>query len=93
MDIQFTWDENKYRLNLVRHRVTFEEATEAFFDPHSVEDFDRTHSDEEPRYNLTGMSSRRLLFVVFTEPEQGVIKIISARKAEKKHQAIYAQDQ
>jgi hypothetical protein len=93
VDIQFTWDENKYRLNLVRHRVTFEEATEAFFDPHSVEDFDRTHSDEEPRYNLTGMSSRRLLFVVFTEPEQGVIKIISARKAEKKHQAIYAQDQ
>ena len=93
MDIQFTWDENKYRLNLARHRVTFEEAAEAFLDSNLVEDFDRTHSDEEPRYNLTGMSSRRLLFVVFTEPKQGVIKIISARKAEGKHQTIYAQNQ
>ncbi len=92
MDIQFTWDENKQRLNLARHQVSFEEASEAFLDPHVVEDFDRTHSDEEPRYNLTGMSSRRLLFIVFTEPEPGIINLISARKAEKKHQAIYAQN-
>jgi uncharacterized protein len=92
VDIKFTWDENKYELNFGRHRVSFEEAIEAFFDQFVVEDFDRTHSDEEPRYNLTGLSSRRLLFIVFTEPEPNVIRIISARKAEKKHQNIYAQN-
>jgi uncharacterized DUF497 family protein len=41
-------------------------------------------------YNLIGLSSRRLLFVVYTQPEEDVTRLISARKAEKKHRRIYA---
>ncbi|MGB0386770.1 MAG: BrnT family toxin [Ardenticatenaceae bacterium] len=86
--MKFEWGSYKAALNKQRHKVTFTEATEAFFDPNGVDDFDFEHSDEEARYNLIGLSSRRLLFVVYTETDNAV-RIISARKAEKKHRRIY----
>lgn len=87
--MNFQWDPNKALRNWQRHRVSFEEATEAFLDPNAVDDYDEEHSSQETRYNLIGLSSRRLLFVVYTEPENNVVRIISARKAERKHQQIY----
>jgi hypothetical protein len=87
--MRFEWDLDKAAINLKRHRVSFEEAVEAFFDPNAVDDYDADHSVFEARYNLIALSSRRLVFVVYTEPEEGLIRIISARKAEKKHQRIY----
>lgn len=89
--MRFEWDPNKAEINLRRHKVSFEEAVEAFFDPEAVDDFDPDHSEQETRYNLIGLSSRRLLFVVYTEEAAEVIRLISARKAEKKHRRIYAQ--
>jgi uncharacterized DUF497 family protein len=89
--VQFEWDPDKAAINWKRHRVSFEEAVEAFFDPQAVDDFDPEHSLEESRFNLIGLSSRRLLFVVYTEVRKEVIRLISARKAEKKHRSIYAQ--
>ena len=86
--MRFQWDSYKAKLNIQRHKVTFTEATEAFFDPNAVDDFDPDHSDEEARYNLIGLSSRRLLFVVYAEKDNAV-RIISARKAEKKHRRVY----
>ena len=86
--MRFQWNASKAKLNIQRHKVTFTEATEAFFDPNAVDDFDPDHSDEEARYNLIGLSSRRLLFVVYTE-RGNTVRIISARKAEKKHRRIY----
>jgi uncharacterized DUF497 family protein len=89
--MRFEWDPDKAAINLKRHRVSFEETIEAFFDPHAVDDFDPDHSEDETRFNLMGLSSRRLLFVVYIQPEDDVIRIVSARKAEKKHQRIYEQ--
>ena len=31
--VEFEWDEDKAQYNVQRHGITFEEATEAFFDP------------------------------------------------------------
>lgn len=87
--MRFIWDASKAARNSRRHKVSFEEAMEAFFDRNAVDDYDATHSDEETRFNLIGLSSRRLLFVVYTEPEEGTVRIVSARKAEGKHQRIY----
>ena len=89
--MQFEWDPDKAAINWKRHRVSFEEAVEAFFDPQAVDDFDPEHSREESRFNLIGLSSRRLLFVIYAEVRKEVIRLISARKAEKKHRSIYAQ--
>jgi uncharacterized DUF497 family protein len=89
--MRFIWDPDKAARNLQRHRVPFEEAMQAFFDPNAVDDYDAEHSDDEARFNLIGLSSRRLLFVVYTQPEEGTIRIISARRAEGKLQKIYEQ--
>jgi uncharacterized DUF497 family protein len=89
--VRFEWDANKASINLERHQISYHEAIEAFFDPNAVDDYDAEHSDNETRYNLIGFSSHRLLFIVYTEPEESVIRLISARKAEKKHQRIYEQ--
>ena len=87
--MRFTWDLAKAEANLRNHGISFAEAMEAFTDPPADEDFDREHSDQEPRYDLIGFSSPRLLFVVFTEQKDGTFRIISARKAEKKQRVKY----
>ena len=46
----FEWDEEKDRENQEKHKVSFIEAQQAFFDPHRVIVEDMTHSSEEDRY-------------------------------------------
>ena len=91
--MQFEWDPDKAQRNQDRHQVTFEEAKAAFFDLNAVDDYDEAHSTTEIRYNLIGISSRRLLLIVYSELQPNVVRIISARKAERKHQRIYAQEE
>jgi uncharacterized protein len=91
--VRFEWDKNKAELNWKRRQIRFEEAVEAFFDPNAIDDFDLGHSIEEARFNLIGFSSRRLLFIVYSQPEEDVVRIISARKAEKKHQKTYEEQE
>jgi hypothetical protein len=87
--VRFEWDERKAQLNLKKHGVSFEEATEVFFDPNAIVRFDTNHSIEEERMIIIGLSSRRLLFVVYVEREGDVIRIISARKATRKQRDDY----
>ncbi len=90
MTMKFDWDEKKAEQNVKAHDVSFDEAEEAFFDPNALEFYDPDHSSKvEQRYNLIGLSSRRLLFVVYTELENKTIWLISARKAEAKHRETY----
>lgn len=89
--MRFEWDPDKAKRNLLSHKVSFEEAIEAFFDPNAVDDFDELHSNQETRYNLIGMSSRRLLFIAYSEPAIDTVRIISARKADRKHEKIYGE--
>lgn len=88
--MNFDWDNKKAEANLKAHDVSFDEAQEAFLDPNAVEFYDADHSTQtEKRYNLIGLSSRRLLFVVYTELEGSTVWIISARKAENKQRKLY----
>jgi uncharacterized DUF497 family protein len=81
MSLPFTWDPRKAAANARKHGVTFEEALTAFEDPQAWIYPDMRHSEEEIREILVGYSVRmRLLLVAFTERE-GIIRIISARKA------------
>ena len=90
--MRFEWNPDKAATNLKDHEVSFEEAREAFFDPNLLDDYDAGHSIDEPRFRIIGLSSRRLLYVSYTEREQGeVIWIISARKAGPHHRREYEQ--
>ena len=86
--MRFEWDATKASLNFLKHRVTFGEAIEVFYDPNALEDYDAEHSTSETRISITGFSSRRLLFVVFTE-DSDKVRIISARKATKAEREFY----
>ena len=79
--MRFEWDDNKARANITKHGVTFGEATEVFYDPNAIEDYEPDHSDAEDRFFIIGLSSRRLLYVVYAERVLDTVRIILARKA------------
>jgi uncharacterized DUF497 family protein len=92
MDLLFEWNRRKARDNVVKHGVTFDEATTVFEDWLSITIVDPLHSDEEERFVLIGHSHRnRLLVVVHTERGDR-IRIISARRATAKERRSYEEN-
>lgn len=91
--MKFIWNRNKAAANEKWHGVSFKEASEAFYDPHAVVEPDEEHSWDEQRYRLIGASSRRLLFVVYTEPDEQTIRLISAREVEPYERRRYYEEQ
>ena len=89
--MRFEWDPTKASTNLKKHQVSFEEAKTVFYDEFAVQFFDDTHSFEEDRFIMLGMSSSaRLLVVCHCERGAGdVIRIISARKATRREATFY----
>lgn len=87
--MRFEWDDQKALENVEKHGVTFGEATEVFYDPNAFEDYDAGHSIEEARFVIIGLSSRRLLYVVYAERAADLVRIISARIADRAEQKIY----
>ncbi|MDQ1557235.1 MAG: uncharacterized protein QOD32_295 [Pyrinomonadaceae bacterium] len=87
--MRFEWNDAKAQTNLAKHGVSFGEATEVFYDPNGLEDYDAEHSETESRFFIIGLSSRRLLYVIYAERTGDVIRIISARKANQLEQQIY----
>lgn len=85
----FEWDDAKAAANLRKHRVSFEEAAEVFQDPFAFGDYDSEHSDEEARFFIIGLSSRRMLYVVYAERAGDAVRVISARRANKIERKIY----
>jgi uncharacterized protein len=68
--------------------VTFLQAVEAFFDPFLVV-VDASRNDEE-RDAVIGLDRRwNLLYVVYIERENEIIRLISARKATRKEREYY----
>ena len=88
----FEWDDEKAKANLSEHGVSFEEAIEVFDDDFALEEYDVAHSKDEPRFNIIGLSSRRLLFVAYSEHEKDAIRIVSAWKASKKYREAYEEN-
>lgn len=85
----FDWDENKAKINLDKHEVSFDEATSAFEDPLFLIFADIDHSINEKRFIIMGESTRgRLLIVAYTE-RQDLTRLISARLATSKECKAY----
>ena len=88
--LDFTWDPKKSDINFRKHKVSFKEAQTCFFDPMHILIDDPDHSDKEERMILIGVSSRaRLLVVVHAEIIENEIRIISARKANRRETKQY----
>ena len=87
----FEWDENKNRINKVKHKISFEEAKSVFYDEEALVIDDPQHSENEERFIILGLSNRANLLVVCHcyRVSETVIRIISARKATKTETSQY----
>ena len=86
-NMQFEWDLRKAAANLRKHGVSFEEASEAFRDPLNESFQDLVNP---PNMILMGRSVRsRLLYVVYVERTEDIIRIISARRATSREEKSY----
>lgn len=90
-DIKFEWDNRKDKSNQKKHGVSFEEAKSVFYDESAIEFYDFDHSHDEERFLLLGLSFKlRILLICHCfKEENGIIRIISARKATRNEQKEY----
>lgn len=91
---KFDWDEDKYLLNLQKHKVRFEYASRIFLDPLRIDCEDTRRDYKEERRIVVGYIDQRLYVVVYTQRDE-VIRLISARKAndreaKRHHSALHA---
>ena len=89
--LRFEWDDRKDTQNRRKHGISFEEAQTVFFDEQALLIADPDHSMQEERFILLGMSSAlRTLVVCHCYREEGdVIRIISARRADRRERGEY----
>ena len=89
--IRFEWDNNKNAVNIKKHRISFEEASTVFYDDRAILFDDPEHSYEEDRFLIIGTTMSLKICIVshcYREDDE-IIRIISARKANKVEQNIY----
>jgi len=95
--IRFEWDLMKARTNQRKHRITFEDATNVFDDPYAL--FEQDRADEETgelRWQAIGLVEGMILLLVAHtvrgEGQDEVIRLISARRADRKERKRYEQN-
>ena len=89
MPLSFEWDDCKAKSNLAKHGVSFEEASTVFGDPLSLTIPDPAHSQAEDRWIVLGQSHQQKLLVVVHTERGDNIRIISARRANRRERKSY----
>ena len=80
--VRFEWAPNKDQANRRKHGLSFDEATDLFSGENDfLEIYDDGHSGEEDRFIAIGPVRAGIVVVVYTERQDDVIRIVSARKA------------
>jgi len=85
--MQFEWDENKRLINIQKHGIDFADVP-SIFEHNIVTVIDDRFEYGETRYQTLGLLNSRVIMVVHAESET-VIRIISARKANKREEKSY----
>ncbi len=89
----YEWNEEKNKLNIAKHGISFEEAKEVFEDPFQIAKLDKRFSYFEERWITVGSTKKYQILVVanlfFTDDGEEIIRIVSARKANKSERESY----
>lgn len=88
--MEFEWDSVKNATNIKKHGISFEDAVNVFLDIHAHIVPDDRFDYQEDRFIITGEIVGRVHVVAYCERENDVIRIISARKANRREQKRYA---
>jgi uncharacterized DUF497 family protein len=86
---QYEWNAAKATANLRKHGVSFEEASTVFGDPLSINLPDPSHSIEDDRFLVLGLSIKHRLLVVAYAERGDKTRIISARPATRRERHDY----
>lgn len=86
--MKFEWDEEKNRLNIAKHGVSFEMACK-IFDGFTVDRIDDREDYAEEREISIGVIEGIAFVTVIHTDRKGVCRIISARPAVKSERKIY----
>jgi uncharacterized DUF497 family protein len=89
--MKFEWDEGKNQTNFIKNGFDFTDAYRIFNLPMFVE-LDERENYGEDRFVAIGLLDGRVVVIVYTEPDDQTIRIISLRKAlslEQKHYEQY----
>lgn len=95
--MNFEWDENKNQANIRKHGISFSEAKSVFNDFNAIFLEDNRFDYGEIRYIAIGqlesdfLNKSLIVMVVYTERREDLIRIISARKANKREIRFYEQ--
>lgn len=91
MDVEFEWDENKRRVNRRKHGIDFADTVEVFYDDLALTRADPDHHAER-RFVTIGLDGLgRVLVVVYTQPNEFTVRLISARSATASERRHYEQ--
>ena len=89
--MRFIWDEDKRRENLAKHGIDFGDAWEMFAGP-MLEFLDDKENYGEDRLIGLGFIQGRVVVIVYSEPEEDTIRVISLRKASKNERESFEKD-
>lgn len=89
MLIGFEWNLAKAKANVRKHGVSFDEARTSFDDLLSQTIADPDHSEDESRFITLGRSQQGNLLVVSHCDRTDNIRIISARRANRRERKQY----
>ena len=89
--LNFEWDEHKNEITKKKHGLSFETATEVFYDELAILFDDPDHSDDEERFLIIGtLKSSKICIVSHCyRDNDNVIRLISARMATKSEIRYY----
>lgn len=87
--VTFDWDKGNKDKNVVKHGIINEDAESVFLDNKSLLAEDLEHSTFEDRYQIIGRSEHGSLLSIFFTIRNKKLRIISARKTNKKERNIY----
>jgi uncharacterized protein len=88
--MKFEWDEQKNHINIANHKIDFADASRIFNLPLRVS-LDNRQDYGEDRWIGIGIMDGRVVVIVFAEPDEQTIRIISLRKALPYERKIYEQ--
>jgi len=92
--MRFDWDPSKDKINREKHGLSFDEAIGLFRSGVDyLEIYDEEHSDEEDRFIAVGPIRRGVIVVAFTERDDDVLRLLSARMATRKERQRYEEHQ
>lgn len=86
--MSFEWDEQKREANLMKHGLDFADASRIFAFP-LLEHLDDREDYGEDRWIGIGSLDGRVVVIVYTEPDENTIRVISLRKALSHEQRRY----